>query len=213
MRRAVRGRTLRDSRSSGSAPNLGMIFICTNSFHQLLPAGAAQTRMCRARGAGRRLPRSFPQSTGKSHGMEGLERISSALAGSPIPPSFSPWRCQIAEGLSQRARVSVAYHLLISPSAGSGKRLGWLWQRPNPASRRGTEHSQGPLVPEGTGAVPTTHSRAGDAAAPAPGGHRSPGSATGGWGPCSPSCAGTKPEPAPATAGQGPAVSQVPHAP
>lgn len=127
--------------------------------------------MCRARGAGRRLPQSFPQSTGKSHGTEGLERISSALAGSPIPPSFSPWRCQIAEGLSSRARVSVAYHLLISPSRGNGKCLGWLWQRSIPASHQGVQHSGAPSVPEGRGSIPTTHSSAGDEAASAPGGN------------------------------------------
>lgn len=163
--------------------------------------------MCRARGAGRRLPQSFPRSAqGKACGTEGLERISSALAGSPIPPSFSPWRCQIAEGLLERARISVAYHLLISPRAGNGKCLGWLWQLPIPASHQGTERSRASLGPEGRGSIPTTHSTAGDGAAPAPGGKHSQDATSHchrGWGLCSSSWPGTKPHSAPAIASLG----------
>lgn len=47
-------------------------------------------------------PANLTYSTGESHGTEGLERITSVLAGSPIPPGFSPWRCQIAGGLSYK---------------------------------------------------------------------------------------------------------------
>lgn len=65
----------------------------------------------------------------------------------------------------------MAYHLLISPSAGNGKHLGLLWHHPTPASHQGKEQTQ-VLLPcqKGRRSFHITHSNARNAAAPTQGG-------------------------------------------